>query len=694
MVRKPKIIPLIVPIFLLSIGFVHPRRVDAIGIRIPQQDISGRLDKSLRAASTYEYGQSRESLSEIDAIVKTALNSPDMCKTVEKQFIAFLESEATFASKQFICRKLSLVGSEASVSTLSKMLEEEETYDMALFALTRIPSKKVNHVLRKMLSKSHGRMKIGLVNTLGIRRDTQSVEELAELITDQDPEMSIAALSALGSIADEKASDVLSEAIRQTTGLARTEALNAYLKCADQLAEDGKIVQAKSIYQQFCIPDAVRSAALTGMIHAEPERAGEIILETLRGDDLQVKSIAIAHLSRLSKIDHLQEIVKELPKLKSIYQIQLLTALADRGDRSVLPAVVNATTFEDGEVRVTAFRALASLGDASTVDLLSRVAAQGEIEADAARESLYRLRGEEVNQSIITKMTEAEPKVKVELLGSVGARYVKSATETVLAYTKDSNPEVREAAIKALGHIAAPKYLPELIEILMQAQTLAERREVERTITTVAHRIEDVEHQAKDVLAAMPVAKNIEVKSSLLTVLGRIGDAHALPEIRSSIKSKNLELQKAGIRALSVWPTAEPMDDLLNVSETSNEKVLQILALRGYIRSIGIDTEHSEDEKAQMYQKAFDLSSEINEKRMVLSGLAEIRSMSALDMAARYLGDLPLQEEAEVAVVRIAQRIWREYPRETLPYLNRVIQTTKDEEVRENAERLIDRIKE
>lgn len=661
------------------------------------EEMTARLEESLSAASPYESGQSRVALSEIDEIVKAVVYSPKERATIEERFITFLQSDASLESKQFICRKLSILGSEASLPTLSGMLQEEETFDMALYALERIPSDRVDETLRGMITKFEGRMKIGLVNALGVRRDGQSVSTFQKLITDQDEELAKAAVSALGRIANEEATQALEETASKITGSVRASVMDAYLECADRMADDGEDDKARSIYRRLMAkdyPDQIRRAALTGMILTNPDGAGEMILNTIRSDDFPIVSTALYHVSRLSRIDNLKEIVNELPNLASIHQIQLIAGLAERGDRSFLKPVVDATASDDVSVRIAAFRALASLGDASSVELLSRIATQGGTEADAARESLYLLRGEEVNQAIITKMTDAEPKVKGELLRSVGARTIKSATETVLTYTKDSNLKVREEAIKTLGHIAAPKYIPELIEILMQAQTPDERREAERTVTTVARQIEDVDNQGKDVLAATPVAKSIEVKSSLLTVLGRIGDAHALPEIRSTIESKNLELQKAGIRALSEWPTAEPMDDLLNVAETSREKVLQILALRGYIRSIGIDTAHTDDEKPQMYQKAFDLSSEINEKRMVLSGLAEIRSMSALDMAARYLGDPSLQNEAEVAVVRIAQRIWREHPQETLPYLNRVVRSSSNEEVRQRAQGLIDRINE
>ena len=658
------------------------------------EELARRLEKSLPAASAYEYGQSREPLSDIDEIVRAALNSPEKCKLVEKEFVAFLKTDATLAGKQFICRKLSLIGSKTSVSTLAKMLEADETFDMALYALEKISSQDVDKIVLKTMEKSEGKKKLGLINTLGIRRYGKSVDKLRNLIYDQNSEIAKASLFALGHIADENATEALSEAYKKTSGPLKSTALNCYLKCADQLVKEGRISQAKSIYRHFLIPDAIRSAALTGMIQAEPDKAGKIVLDALRGGDVQLKSVAIRHIGRMPQITNLTEFAKEFPNLRSLQQIQLLMALADRGDRSVLPTAIHATASNDVEVRIAAIQTLASIGDASIVDLLLKIAVEGGPEKDAARETLYRLPSEDVDRAIIGKLTNAGSDVKVEILASIGERYLKFATRTVLSHTGDSNPGVRQEAIKTLGLIGTPDILPDLITFLIQAQTDEERREAEITVTALAHQIEESDNQAKDVLAAVPDAERLEAKCSLLHVMGKIGDAHALPEIRKALKARNIEIQKASIRALSDWPTAEPIEDLYKIAETSKDQISQILALRGYIRLVGIDEEKDADEKTELYKKAFKLSSDLNEKRMVLSGLTNLKSIKALEMAGKCLDDSDLTQEAEVAVVRISRRVWEEHGEEVLPYLNRIVQSSSNEDLRENAKGLIERINE
>jgi len=659
------------------------------------ESILARLDKNMTAASAYQFGQNWEMLAEISDIVKITLNTPGLQKPVEKRFIKFLKSDATLAGKQFICRKLSIIGSQSSISTLSKMLRQKETYDMALFALERIPSEAADKALLKALSKMKGRMRMGIVNSIGVRSYSKSVSKLTKLIYEQDLELAQAAISALGKIADKNASKALWKASEKTTDRLKTAALNGYLKCTDKLVDEGDVAKAKTIYQELThpnYPEEIRSAAFAGMIHAEPERGGDIILDVLQNGDSEIKSAALFHLSRLPKINNLKNIAEELPNLEAIHQVQLCAALAERNDPSILQTIVEAASYNDTDVRIAALKALIPLGDGSTVDLLCRAAIGEGPEAETARESLYRVHGKDVDKVIISKLPHSEPAIKVQLLTGIGERNIESAVKTVLTYKDDLDSKVRREAIKTLAKISSPEHLPELIDIIIHAKTDEERQEAEKTVVHVARKIDDKENQAKDVLAALPSAGDVESKSSLYQVMGKIGDTHTLPEIKSALKAKNKEIQKAGIRAMSEWPTAVPIPDLLKIAETSKQKVQQILAVRGYIRLIGLDTEHNADEKPQMYKKAFDLSSEMNEKRLVLSGLSNIRSVAALEMAGGYLEEASLKQEGEVAVLKIASRIWQNSPEVTAGMLKKILSVTTDDERKQQAERILKRI--
>jgi len=81
----------------------------------------------------------------------------------------------------------------------------------------------------------------------------------------------MAAAAALGQIADSQAAEALAEAKNKAEGKLLSVVLDAYLKCADQLVDDGDKVKAMAIYKELQkegMPKPIRAAALTGMINA------------------------------------------------------------------------------------------------------------------------------------------------------------------------------------------------------------------------------------------------------------------------------------------------------------------------------------------------------------------------------------------------------------------------------------------
>jgi len=441
---------------------------------------------------------------------------------------------------------------------------------------------------------------------------------------------------------------------------------------------------------------AVIGCAMVSAVRCEePENeAIEIVIDVLKGDDESKQAMVIALVRDMPGAEVTRALARELPNLSVRGQMQLLSALADRGDRTALPAVVAATKARDESVRVAALRALGGLGDASSVSLLAGTAAATRgAEQKAARESLYRLRGPKIDETILAAIPRARPKVKVELIRSTGERNIAAGVESLLKTARDKEAKVRRETLRVLKTIAEPKYLPALVELLIGVQSGVDRREAEKTVAAVAHKISDKSRQAEAVLAALPSVTEVRSRCSLLRVLGKIGDDSALGVLRAGLKDKSTQARETCIRALAEWPTTEPAAGLLKVVQTSDNKLHQVLALRGYVRLIGLDSGRPAEEAIGMYKQAMSLASNTSEKRMVLSGLANVKSIGALEMAAAYLQDKSLQQEAEVAVVKIATATSGSYPAESKAALQKVIQISKTDFLREQAQEVINQIK-
>ena len=123
--------------------------------------------------------------------------------------------------------------------------------------------------MRKALPNTSGKAKVGIINSLGQRRDKKAVKALSKLVYSSDALAAEAAAAALGKIANPSATKALAQAMTKTKGKLRLVVLDSYLKCADKLAAGGKKSEASAIYRKLSSePAPIGAAALRGMVTA------------------------------------------------------------------------------------------------------------------------------------------------------------------------------------------------------------------------------------------------------------------------------------------------------------------------------------------------------------------------------------------------------------------------------------------
>ena len=129
-----------------------------------------------------------------------------------------------------------------------------------------------------------------------------------------------------------------------------------------------------------------------------------------------------------------------------------MSALADRGDASALPQVLQAAQAGPVADRVAALRVIPRLGNVSCVPVLLTVASEDNAElAVAARESLKALPGEDIDADLVARLAGADTKVRAALIAVVGERRIGAAVPALLKAADDSDGKIRAAAILALG---------------------------------------------------------------------------------------------------------------------------------------------------------------------------------------------------------------------------------------------------
>ena len=649
------------------------------------------LQSALKTVRTYKFGQSRLDLTKIEGYVRDSYGQPANRQKLEAEFIGVLKSpSATSDGKRWVCRQLSLIGTAASTQTLGQLLLDKELSDMARYALERIDAPEATAQLRLGLEKTSGTMKVGIINSLGQRRDSLSKPAMIKLLGDSDLEVAMAAARALGNIGGADAAQALAQAQAKATGRLQRTIVDAYLSCAELALDAGRKAEALAIYQKLYTSSEsrqVRIAALGGLVAAGSPNSENLVVQAVKSKDNFMQAAALSLVRDMKSSTLTGKLTQALGQLNSMGQVALIGALADRGDKAAQPAVVKSADSPDTAVCVAALEALAKLGDASTIPLLARKATSANSEEkNAARGTLNTIPGAGVNAKMIALLDSSSADVQSVILSSLAARGASEAVPTMLQKAKAADSTVRKAAMQALGDLAQEKDMPKLVDLLLNCDA-KDLSGAEKMALNVTRRMQDMKAGTKAVLAGMGKAKDVNVKSALLRLVGRMGTDLGLLSVQAALQEA--DTRDTAIRVLSDWPNDKPAADLRKVAQTSSDLRQSILATRGYISLIGKNTKRPTKQTLQMYADAMQLAKRIDEKRLILAGIANLKSVAALNMVAKFLDEPSLQQEAASAAVKIAESFRGKNKTAVKPVMEKVLRLARSKSVKEKAQKLL-----
>lgn len=226
------------------------------------------LDQAFEALETYDWGVEPKVLNPIDEARVATRDDAAARQELEARLVAVLKTDVPRAAKDYVCRQLTIIGTAAAVPALAELLPNADCSHMARYALERIPAPEAAQALREALPKLEGKLKIGVIGSLGVRKDAASVPALIALLGDADPALVRSAALALGAIQAPEATRALAEAKPQSEA-GKIAVTDASLACADGLLAAGKKLEAMTIYKGFMgeqQPKHVRLAATRGML--------------------------------------------------------------------------------------------------------------------------------------------------------------------------------------------------------------------------------------------------------------------------------------------------------------------------------------------------------------------------------------------------------------------------------------------
>ena len=579
----------------------------------------------------------------------------------EKQLIEVLKGKAPRAEKDLACRELQIIGTDACIDALAGLLTDKKLSHMARVALEPMSSPKASQALRAALDKTSGPTRVGLLISIGFRRDAESTDALTALLKDKDTEVAGAAAAALGRIGTSKAAKALGDFRGSADKALQVIVAEASLTAAEQLAKSGKRDEAAAICKELQAdkwPAHVRLGAFVGLLASGGEDALSQAVAAISGKDAAMRAAAISNVGKLKGKDVGVRLAAGLDKLPPDQQALLIEALGDRGDPAVLPSIVKTASSDKPAVRLAAIRAVGKIGNADSAKLLCDIAigAKSASEQQAAVNSLHDLKGDEVNATIVAKMKTAPAEAKPKLIEALVTRKATDAVSDLAAQAKGPDARVRVAALKALGWIARPADLDTLIPLAIQPADDSSGAAAELAIVQVARKIPNAEARGDATLAALKTASGSTAKCSLLRVLGNLGGKKAFAAVAPALKDTSVQVQDAAVNALSNWPTARALAPLMNVLKTTTNAKHRVLAMRGCVRILGLE-DCTVEQTLASYSELTKLAKGPADNKLILAGLGSVADPGALKVIEPYMTKKEFQAEVEFARLGVARAI-------------------------------------
>jgi HEAT repeat protein len=611
---------------------------------------------------------SRTSLALFTVFIVAQLVAPlRAAPTGEQALIEVLGSNAHPREKDAACVLLQRIGTADAVPALASLLTDEHLSHAARHALESMPFPEAATALRAALSTTSGLTRVGIVNSIGQRRDRIAVNDLAKLLSSPDTAVAAAAASALGRIGGREPTEVLGAARRAADEPFRSSLLDGLLSSAHSLLDENDPATARAVFldlSQSDLPSHVRTAAFRGLLRAsDPAQTLDLITSALEGRDAAAQTAALSLVPELQGSDLTVGLANLLPAVDPAIQLALLHILGQRRDTIAAPAVMAMTRATDRDVRVAAISQLGTLGDAAAVPVLIDAATSADPALQkAARESLLEVRHGNVTEALLGFLSASTEPDLTELIRALGGRADRTAVPRLLELSRRNDPTTRAACFRALAALADGRDLEPLTHLLLAEQDSSTREEARRTLATICRRSQD-QHAHLDV---RPIVDGLaqstdkpEARAALLQVSSMIVHPQVRLAILDAVRDPDPAVRDAAIRAAS--DSQDPLF-LLDLLEFARDPALaryRTTAIRGYVRLATDESSSAPDSPSttDRLKQILDVAERPEDQRIVLAGLATQATPEALALTLPMLDVPAVQTEALQTILSIASDI-------------------------------------
>ncbi len=577
----------------------------------------------------------------------------------QKAWCKALDNERDNENKVFLIAQIQMVANDYAIPFLEKLLPEERFSDPASRALASIHTPRAGVALTNALDKAQVSAQISIVEALGNMQYTAAAPKITTLASSSDTRLRKVSFYALGRFGlPESGSLLYNMALQSGFVYEPTLSTTSYLNWINTLF----LNKNKVLAEKKCIgliknasadnQSQTRGEALSMLAKFSGDKAIPYLFTGLKSNNKQYRIKALDLAQNLPGEKLTLQWVKKAGQLADQSKAEVIDMLGERGDKLALPFIRQALTDQNETVRLAAINALPKLGrDSAIPDLLAVMKKGNPAEINAVKTQLLSCSSNTLVPSIANELPAMPAQAKTAIMEILASRKSKENVDLVLKESDSQDPAVRLAALTALPDLVSGKDLDKLYDLLRRVKLPEELSAVQSSV------IAAVSGLSKDDQAAAIISKLNNTtgadRSLFYGILAGIGNQACLNTILAEITEGKPELKNTAFEALTKWSDPVAIHELYRIGSDPGNSGFREASLKAILRLIS-QSDYPDEQRLLLLRKISGLAVSLSEKSTVLREIGKCRTYPALQIAAKYMDDPGLQQDAAAAVSDIA----------------------------------------
>ena len=391
--------------------------------------------------------------------------------------------------------------------------------------------------------KYPGHLRVAGLRGLAISQGAQAAPLLMEAIKGEAPDLRRSAIEFMTMVKGQDATKAFAALLPSLAPEAQELVLRALGARGDSAAAQAVSAATKSRHE------AVRVAALEALGDVGDASTVSLLSQAAAAGGDKEKKVARASLVRLRADDVDVTLMRSISSGDAKARVEVIRALTGRGVTQAIGDLLKAARDEDETVRREAIRALGALASESELGALVALAVRPKDVKDrsAIEQAIGAVfKGVEDKNSqagpVLAALARAPAGAKPTLLRLLGRPATPKALEAVRAALKDTNAEVRDAAVRTLSKW--PDAVP-AENLLVLARTSTNRTHKVLALQGYIRMAGMSKNPTAMYIRAMELAERPDDKKLVLGGLGSATSAEALALVERYLNDERLQTEAA-----------------------------------------------------------------------------------------------------------------------------------------------------